>query len=191
MGLALSERKGGNSDQLLTWALKGCEQAGASVQRIDLREHHINPCRACDACLKKGVCVLEDDDFNKLLDRILSADRLILAIPLYFMGLPSRGKALVDRCQSMWNRKYRLDNPPAGNPDRRALVLMVGGARTSNMFYGVRLTLRAFFDVIGYSYWLDLTFPGVDQPGDLSGEMETDVMEAGMDLAGPVESEAT
>ncbi len=110
IGIAGSPRVGGNSDILIGKALAGAESAGASVESIALRDMKIMPCQECNACLKTGECPI-DDDFPKVLEKLLSCDYLILATPIFFMSFTAYAKALIERCQCLWARKYVLGQP--------------------------------------------------------------------------------
>src|SRR3972149_2049219 len=65
------------------------------------------PCQNCDGCLHTGVCII-DDDMQAIHYKLKEADRLVLAAPVFFLGLPAQAKAMVDRCQALWMEKYIL-----------------------------------------------------------------------------------
>ena len=94
-----SPRKGGNSDTLCIEFQRGCQEAGHSVTKINLREKHINFCNACYACKKTGSCV-QRDDVPDILQQMLQADVIVLATPVYFYSMSGQIKTLIDRCLS-------------------------------------------------------------------------------------------
>ena len=96
LGVEGSPRKGGNSDTLLSEALKGAASVGAEVEKIFLPAFTVNPCRACEGCAKTGVCV-QTDDAPALIDKMLEADAVILATPIYWWGPSAQMKAFIDR----------------------------------------------------------------------------------------------
>lgn len=98
---------------------------------------------------------------------LIKADKLIISTPVYFMGVPSQAKALIDRCQSLWAKKYILKNPISSSPFRTALLLMVGGSKLKGMFDGIERTVKAFLDSAGFRLILKLGFSGVDEPGEI------------------------
>lgn len=165
LGIAMSPRPKSNSDALLAEALRGAEGDGAATEHVRLRDLQVAPCRACEACARTGECVVKDD-FQPLREKILAADRLVVATPVHFMGPPALGKALIDRCQSLWSRKYRLKEPlfPEGGRDRRALVIAVGGSKVERMFDGIRLTMRYWLDALEMAYVANLLVRCVDAP---------------------------
>jgi multimeric flavodoxin WrbA len=168
LGLSASPREGGNTDLLLAEALAGAAAAGASVERIDLRGLNIAPCAECNACSRTGVCRVEDD-FHKVLARMLEADRLVFATPIFFMTVSAQGKLFIDRCQCLWARKQVLRVPlfPDGPRDRRALVIAVGGSKSRKMFECVRLTMQYFLDAAGLAAFGHLFVNQVDGRGDV------------------------
>jgi NAD(P)H-dependent FMN reductase len=166
LGISMSPRKASNSDALLAEALHGAEGHGAATEHVRLRDLNVAPCRACGACAKTGTCVIQDD-FQPLREKILAADRLVVATPVHFMGVAAAGKALIDRCQSLWSKKYRVKEPlfPEGPRDRRALVIAVGGSKVKGMFDGIRLVMRFWLDALEMGYFANLFVRCVDAPG--------------------------
>ncbi len=111
LGLAGSPRRRGNTALLLERALEGAASAGAEVSRVDLCRQRVAPCIACGRCAEAGVCVVDDDDFQALLVQLIAADAVVLATPVYFLGVTAAAKAFIDRCQCLWARKYVLHRP--------------------------------------------------------------------------------
>ena len=91
-----SPRKGGNSDALCREFERGAVEAGHEVEKIYLRDLAIGNCRACDACRKTGACVQKDDG-DGLLGRMLDADAIVLATPVYFYSMSGWMKTAIDR----------------------------------------------------------------------------------------------
>lgn len=155
VGISTSPREKGNSDLLLREALAGAESAGAKAEYIALRDKQIAPCVECNQCYKTGRCRTEDD-YQGVLEKMLEADRLILATPIFFMTVCAQCKLLIDRCQCLWSHKYVLKRPliSGGRRDRRGMVIAVGGSKGTKMFDSIALTMKYFFDV------LDMHFVG-------------------------------
>jgi len=112
LGIAGSPRRGGNTDLLLEKAIAGASDAGAETEIIVLHGLNISPCRHCDGCLEAGRCVIEDD-MQWIHTRLRESDRLIVASPVFFMGLTAQTKMMIDRCQALWAIKYVLKQPVA------------------------------------------------------------------------------
>ncbi len=171
LGLFGSPRRGGNTELLLEEALKGAREEGARVEAIHLGDFRITPCRECLSCFKDGACVIPDE-MRGIYSRLLEADIVILASPIFFYGITGWAKAVVDRCQALWARKYVLHDPALG-PEaakRRGFFISVGGTKGKRMFEGAVLTVRYFFDAFNADYTGELLFRGVDASGDIGKE---------------------
>ncbi|MEA3296603.1 MAG: flavodoxin family protein, partial [candidate division Zixibacteria bacterium] len=107
LGIMGSPRTGSNTDILLDAALEGAAGAGARVEKLSINRLQVAPCRECYQCRVEGVCVIRDD-MDEVGKKLLAADRVIIASPIFFYGLSGQLKALVDRGQSYWIRKYEL-----------------------------------------------------------------------------------
>lgn len=94
--ISSSPRKGGNSDTLCNQFRKGAEEAGNPVDKIRLAEMKIDYCSACYACKTKGHCV-KQDDMVQVLDKMRSADVIVLATPVYFYTMCAQMKTMIDR----------------------------------------------------------------------------------------------
>ncbi len=165
LGISTSPRLNANSDLLLQQALAGAESAGAEIEYISLRDLTIAPCIECNSCYKQGACIVEDD-YQMLSSKMLEADRLILATPIFFMTFCAQAKALIDRCQCLWAHKYVLKQPLiTTGRDRRAMVIAVGGTKSKKMFDSIRLTAKYFLDVLEMHYAVTLFFNNIDAPG--------------------------
>lgn len=96
-----SPRARGNSDLLCDQLILGAEEAGHEVEKIALREKKIQPCKACYACFRTGVCV-QKDDMAEILKKIEDADVLVLASPTYFLTMSGQMKVMIDRLLPKW-----------------------------------------------------------------------------------------
>ena len=113
--LSASPRKGGNSDLLCDQFAKGAEEAGHQVEKIRVQEKKIAPCLACYGCRNTGVCV-QKDDMAAILDKLVEADVLVLATPVYFYSMDGQLKTLIDRTcpgtQRSGTRRSTSSPPP-------------------------------------------------------------------------------
>lgn len=168
LGISTSPRLKGNSDLLLREALAGAESAGALIEYIRLCDLNISPCIECNCCYKTGKCRIEDD-YQMVSAKILEADRLIFATPIFFMTVCAQAKMLIDRCQCLWAHKYVLNKPliTSGGHDRRAMVIAVGGSKGKKMFENIRLTMKSYFDVLDMNYMANLFVNKVDDCGKI------------------------
>jgi multimeric flavodoxin WrbA len=168
LGISTSPRVNGNSDLLLQRALAGAGSAGAQTELLRLRDLNIAPCIECNSCRTTGRCGVEDD-YQMVLAKMLDADRLIFATPIFFMAVCAQAKVLIDRCQCLWARKYVLKEPlvTSGARDRRAMVIAVGGSKSKKMFDSIRLTMKYYLDVLDTHYAANLFVNKVEDSGDI------------------------
>lgn len=94
--ISSSPRKGGNSDILCDEFAKGAIEAGHSAEKISLRGLKLGFCMACYACKKEGVCI-QKDDVAEILEKMASADGIVLASPVYYYSMTGQLKTLIDR----------------------------------------------------------------------------------------------
>jgi len=96
LGVVGSPRVGGNTELLVSEALKAAEEEGAETELLRLADKEINPCDACLSCRKTKECRIEDD-FQMVFQKMVEADGIILASPVYFSSATPKIKALIDR----------------------------------------------------------------------------------------------
>jgi multimeric flavodoxin WrbA len=181
-----SPRREGNTTLLSDHAVQGALDAGAEVEKIVLRDLKMSPCLEIYGCKETGRCVIQDD-FQKVHDQLLSCRALILASPIFFYTVSAHTKILMDRCQSLWVKRYWIDKVPYGqrNPKRKGLFISVGATRGKKLFDGTLLTVKYFFDVLDAELWKALLYRELDFEGDVLKHPEylQEVYEAGRELA--------
>ena len=163
-----SPRRKGNTAALLKKAVEGARDAGADVEEIVLRDLKLSPCLEIYGCLKAGDCAIKDD-FQKVRDRILDAQGLILASPVFFYTVSSHSKILMDRFQSLWVKKYWIDKTPSEkqNRSRKGVFISVGATKGKKLFDGMLLTVKYFFDVLDMELWQSLLYRQLDFQDDV------------------------
>jgi multimeric flavodoxin WrbA len=167
LGISTSPRIKGNSDLLLRRALAGAESAGTNTEYLRLHDYQVGPCIECNACYATGLCKVQDD-YQQLLKKILDADRIIFATPIFFMTVCAQAKMLIDRCQSLWAHKYVLKKELITHGhDRRAMVIAIGGSRSKKQFDCIRLTMKSYFDSLQVHYAANLFVNNIDALGDI------------------------
>lgn len=97
LAISASPRRGGNSDVLCDQFLKGASESGNKVEKINLSGLTISPCAACYGCRESGKCV-KKDDMEWVLDELIHADIVLLAVPVYFYSMNAQMKIMIDRC---------------------------------------------------------------------------------------------
>lgn len=163
LGISASPRFHGNTELLLAEFLRGAADRGAEVKTIRLNNMKISPCQHCDACLAKGICKIKDE-MQDIYQELEQADVIAIASPVQFMGPTAPLKAMIDRAQSLWAKKYVLKIPPL-NPvkKRRGFFISVAATRIKNMFDPSIAIIRTWCRVIDIEYSGELTFSGIDE----------------------------
>lgn len=167
LGLQGSPREKGNTSFLLSAFMDEAEKLGAQTHVIDVNKKDIVPCKEYTVCAKHGFCPINDDmkkEINFLLRR---ADVIVAATPIFFYNTTAHLKALIDRCQVFWSRKYKLKLTDPGQKYRRGFLLALGATKGKNLFDGVNLTAKYFFDAVGASFEGSLTYRGIEHAGDM------------------------
>ena len=165
LGIMGSPRIKGNTDLLLEEALKGAKSQGAEVEKIVVDKLKISPCKEYLGCFKDGNCVIRDD-MDDIYPKLLGADVVIIASPMFFYGVSSQAKALIDRCQALWARKHILKQS-LPNGGRKGAFIAVGATKGKRLFEGAILTVKYFFEAIGVEYADELLIRGVDARGEI------------------------
>ncbi len=168
LGLFGSPRRGGNTDILLEEALKGAEEEGAEIERLYLSGLKITPCLECRGCDETGSCIIQDD-MEKIYPKLLEADIIILASPIFFYGVTAWAKALIDRSQAVWARKYLVKDPTMRKKGKRrkGFFISVGATKGRKVFEGAILTVKYFFDALNVDHAGELVYRGVDGKGEI------------------------
>jgi len=153
LGIYGSPRKGGNTDILLDQALKGAAEAGAEVSSIRCCDLNVSGCRECGCCNQTGECA-QGDDMQWVYPKLRESDVIIIASPIFFYGISSQAKALIDRCQAAWCKRMSEKSPAQRRTyDRgRGYLICVGATKGPNLFDGAKLVAKYFFDALDMSF---------------------------------------
>jgi multimeric flavodoxin WrbA len=182
LGIMGSPRIGGNTDLLLDEALNGAQSRGAEVEKITVSNLKIAPCREIYACLKDGECVIKDD-MRGIYPKLVNADAVIVATPIFFYTVSAQVMALISRCQALWSRRYVLN---MDIPAKKGAFIAVGATKGAKLFDGPKLTIRYFFKAINAEYTDELLIRGVDKKGEIKEHPTAlaDAYKLGQRLAG-------
>ncbi|MFC1884198.1 NAD(P)H-dependent oxidoreductase [Thermodesulfobacteriota bacterium] len=164
VGLQGSPRKNSNTDILLSSLLDEAKNLGAGISKIEVARKKIEPCRECGTCEKKGFCPI-DDEMQQIYPLLRRADLVIMATPIFFYGATAQMKALIDRSQALWSRTYVYKLKDPGRKWRKGFLLAVGATKGKNLFEGVNLTAKYFFDAVGASFDGTIGFKQVEESG--------------------------
>jgi multimeric flavodoxin WrbA len=166
VGIFGSPRPNGNSDIVLNHALQGAAASGAHIEKIIVRDLKIAPCNSCSGCFEKGICVI-GDDMQKVYPELVDANGIIVASPIYFMGVTAQLKALIDRCQNFWAQKYILNLPirKGGRIAHGFFIATAARSAEKDLFTGAVKTMKSFFHVLDTRYTGDLLCSELEEKG--------------------------
>lgn len=100
LAIQASARSSGNTTAMLDRFRQGARDAGALVETLDARDLNLQWCRGCLRCNVLQRCALRGDDWPDLSEKILRADTLVFAAPVYFHHVPAALKRVIDRFRS-------------------------------------------------------------------------------------------
>ncbi len=165
LAIKCSPRAGGNTDLLLDEAAAGAREAGHDVEVVTLRELDYSGCTNCGGCSRVGRCHVQDamQDIFKGLDR---AEHILFASPMFFMDVTWKAKAMIDRCQLYWARKYVLKTGSGrAKPGGNLVALLIGGTNFKTLFDAPTLVLTSWASVLEMNLRIGLTLRKIDAKG--------------------------
>ena len=147
--LLSSPRRGGNSDLLCDQFTKGAKQAGHHTEKIFLKDKKINYCTGCGTCFNEGKRCPQKDDMAEVLEKMISADVIVMATPVYFYTMNAQMKTLIDRTCSRYteikNKEFYFIVTAADSSNQamertlegfRAFTSCLSGAKEEGIIYG-------------------------------------------------------
>lgn len=165
IGISGSPHRHGNTETLLDSFLDGAKAAGADVEKVVLIDLDYASCHGCNACHKTGNCIVHDDAI-RLFDRILAADCIAVASPIYSMGITAELKGLIDRAQYLWARKFVLKTlyfPDEHIRRHKALFVSTAGQNWDHVFDGAFPIITALFNGVGFEYYDNIIANNMDE----------------------------
>jgi len=105
--ISTSLRKGSNSDMLADKFAEGAIAAGNDVEKVSLVGKEIQFCKGCFGCQKLGRCVIKDD-VNDIMAKVMNADVICWATPIYYYEMSGQMKTLIDRMNGMYDRDQKF-----------------------------------------------------------------------------------
>lgn len=99
-----SPRRNGNSAILSKEFARGAEEAGCSVESVQIAHKKISGCLGCNACYRNGGACVQKDDMAEIREKMLAADVIVLASPIYFYSMTAQMKAVIDRTYAFYQQ---------------------------------------------------------------------------------------
>lgn len=140
--LSGNTKMNGNTMMLTNRFTDGVKSCGGEVEFIDTTRLNIKPCTGCLYCEKKGECIIKDE-MNEVYNRIIESDIIVLSSPVYFASVSAQLKTVVDRCQMLFSKNFRLKS----NMDKKKIgyIIFTAGGNNKDMVLSMELLARFFF----------------------------------------------
>ncbi len=168
VGLQGSPRRKGNSRFLLDAFLDAASARGAETAFVEVDRRNIVPCKEYTVCETRGTCPIEDDVLHEIYPLLRRADVIVAATPVFFYNMTAQLKALIDRCQLFWARKYRLRLRDPRHRTKKVFLLSMAATRGKNLFDAIHLTMDYFADALDADYAGHLTYRDIEGPKDMA-----------------------
>ncbi len=140
-----SARKNGNTDLLAKAFVDGASIKN-NVEVVSVADYKVNPCIGCNSCFsRENHQCFQKDDMALIYEKLMDADMIVAASPVYFYGISAQLKAIVDRLHTPLRNEFRV---------KKLALLLVGAA-----------TLPELFDAIKMQYQLILNFFQLEDAG--------------------------
>lgn len=134
LGISGSPRKGQNCEKMIKAALEVANKRSFETDFVLISNLEVGPCKACGACTEKDSCIIEDD-MKEIYEKMITADGIIVASPVYLGNYPAQLKALFDRSVLLRRKDFALKN-------KVGAALSVGGSRNG----GQEKTIQSIHD---------------------------------------------
>ena len=148
LGIIGSPRVRGNTERLVSEALKAAEDDGAETELLRLADKEVKPCDYCRTCRKTGECRIKDD-FKPIFDKMTEADGIVLASPVYFGSATPQIKAVIDRAGYLSIAKGRVFENKVGG----AMVVARRAGQNFTLAQLLFFFLHQGMIVPGSTYW--------------------------------------
>ncbi|KAF1078537.1 flavodoxin family protein [Methanogenium sp. MK-MG] len=152
LGISGSMQANGNTAYLVKKILKAVTEANAEAtcEFVSLGGHYITPCTGCFQCREKKACVITNDDWGRIAEKMVACDVLVIGTPVYYYDICGQLKNFIDRTYSLWHDR-RLSGKyvvmVAVNADTgadRALETLEGFANAHEFIFAGSVTGKAF-----------------------------------------------
>lgn len=124
-------RKNGKTVSLVNKFIDGLKESGYTVDLVDSTKVKVHPCIGCLNCEKTGKCIIRDD-MDKIYQSIIDADLIVLASPVYFASVTAQLKAIIDRCQTLYSKRFILKESDF-KPKKGYLIFTAGLKNTKQI----------------------------------------------------------
>ncbi len=156
-----SPRKDGNTDRLAAAFAKGAAQHN-EVEVVAVRDYDIHPCRGCNACFTQpnNKCI-QNDGMADIYNKLSETDILVIASPVYFYGISSQLKAVIDRLHTPLRNTFHI---------QKLGLILVGAAKLPELFDAILMQYQLVLNYFRLGDVGRVLVRGANNKGDVSEE---------------------
>lgn len=155
-----SMRKNGNTD-LLAQAFAEGARKNNSVEIVSVADYKVNPCIGCNSCFaREGNKCFQNDDMDRVYDKLRVADIVVVASPVYFYGVSAELKAVIDRLHTPMRNEFSV---------KKLALLLVGAAELPELFDAIKLQYQMILHFFHLEDAGMVLVRGVREKGDIEG----------------------
>jgi multimeric flavodoxin WrbA len=131
-----------------------------NVSFLDCYHLAVRPCVDCGYCRENELCKISDD-MGKIYESLLSCDLVVVASPVYFNSFPAPLKAVVDRTNALYHRKYKRNLRPEKR--KKGVFILTAGAAGKDVYQMVKAQTKHFFDGFDAVFEKTVFAPDLDE----------------------------
>lgn len=155
-----SVRKEGNTE-ILAKAFTDGAQADNNIEIISVADYKVKPCIGCNMCFNSdGNTCFQEDDMQKIFDKLKQADIIVIASPVYFYGISAQLKTIIERLHTPLRNNFKV---------RKLGLLLVAAATMPAVFDSIELQYQLVLDYFNLQDVGRVLVKGVKDRGDIIG----------------------
>ncbi len=124
-----SPRKSGNTSFILKTFADQIDVGKHSVEIINVTQKKVAGCLACNACIANGSCIIQDDGIE-ISEKVVKADMIVFASPIYWFGMTAQLKSAIDRLYGKYINEVAVSH-------KKVALFLVGGEEISHRQYEI------------------------------------------------------
>jgi len=171
-----SPRKHGNTIQLVNILSDSMQNKGHHVRMLYLNDMNIRPCQSCLACMKKGICKI-NDDMKDIRKYILESDLIVFATPVYWFTVSAQLKLAMDRSFAFLDKNFN-----SRIKGKKAITIMTCASEDASVCQPAIETFKKTFDLLGLSYVGHIEGLGCQEKGNIKKEFKDKTKELAASL---------
>lgn len=156
-----SPRRGGNTDILAHAFIDGIDKQNNSVEIISVADVKVSGCIGCNACYANisHKCI-QKDDMQDIYIKLTDAETIVIATPIYFYGISSQLKCIVDRLHNPIRDTFKV---------KKLVLLMVCADTIPTVFDSILAMYQSVLSYFSLQNGGIITACGVKDKGDIMG----------------------